>query len=447
MNYTWINDIGVIKLIKLSYDSTLKHINARVTYERYDGKNEEHNVSNLDVINELLNKYTDQELKTIPDLISDRILFIADNRLYDGVVVIDSERKYHKFAFDSSKGQFTETRLSRMERNALGINSYDSKEELVSPVESDELEDKAVVVEHHDSIPEVEIKVDEPVVESEKEPSTVVVESPEPTIAALSDGSYEVSGTDVEEKTVAKEEKVLTKKSVKNLKINKKALAILGVAAALVLVGCIYGKQKSDDINKRKNDKSDDNPNPRYEQDINDQQIDTTFTQEEPTEVFINDDVYEDGKYASLGSIIASDDMFEQTQFINDVCFSYEPGYLHNLVVDTDKPTISVINEARNNALNNSYNRDILINLLDQYTNYIFEGTTLFDGTAVKAYDYLTPYAKYIVIVSAQSMLQLYPDYNYSTTNNIYVFEDLVELLDNQIDPIYRELTGLGRAR
>ena len=130
------------------------------------------------------------------------------------------------------------------------------------------------------------------------------------------------------------------------------------------------------------------------------------------------------------------------TQCINDMCATCVPCKFYDLIDNSDMSSIRVINDARNIALND---RDKLIDLMDYYVKYICEGTVMFENGVVKGYDYLSPLAKYAVLVSGQTLLPLCPDYNYSTMNGVYTYESLFDEFDSRINEVYSEMLTKGR--
>ena len=80
------------------------------------------------------------------------------------------------------------------------------------------------------------------------------------------------------------------------------------------------------------------------------------------------------------------------------------------------------------------------------YVNYVFEGGTVFDRQPIKAYNYLDTYSKYIVNVVGETMLQLYPEFNYESSYSKYSYEDLIDMVSNNHNNLANELSnGYGR--
>ncbi len=148
-------------------------------------------------------------------------------------------------------------------------------------------------------------------------------------------------------------------------------------------------------------------------------------------------------RYVDEGSAVKYSDMDTQIQVINDACFGFKPCELQNLVVESDYSAIETISNMRNRVLNGSCDPATFMN---NVVNYIFEGGTVFDGRVIKAFDSLSPFGQYIVLVSSQSILQLVPNYEHTTTYNSYNFDILVNSYNYMVDATYRQLTdGNGK--
>ena len=143
--------------------------------------------------------------------------------------------------------------------------------------------------------------------------------------------------------------------------------------------------------------------------------------------------------YYALGSDVPYDDMDTQIQLINDECFRYAPTSLYNLVYEDDRDAIFTIISMRNGIFEGRCNPDAY---MDCIINYVFESGTTFDGKGIKSFDSLSPYGQYIVLVSAQSVLQLNPNYACSTPINNYNYDTLCSSFDYMIDSSYRTLTN-----
>ena len=168
--------------------------------------------------------------------------------------------------------------------------------------------------------------------------------------------------------------------------------------------------------------------------------------------------------YGSLGTADYSDSMEDQLNYINEVCFynipqiynfmngqplegSVQSCNLHNLVVESDRDAVREMVNLRNMVVQNAYNsrnttltRNDVINVLNQYINYVFEGGNSINGRTVKSYYSLSPYSQYVITVLGQSLLQLCPDYSYKTTNNSYNFENLSSTFEGMSNITYSSL-------
>ena len=118
------------------------------------------------------------------------------------------------------------------------------------------------------------------------------------------------------------------------------------------------------------------------------------------------------------------------------------PTNLDAIVSAGDKDAVRTVNNARNYVINNAYTdqntgltTSDVYNFLTDYTNYVFEGGTVFDGQAIKAFDYLDSYSQYVVTAIGESMLQLYPGYEYVSPYSYYSFDDLMgKILEKHSD-------------
>ena len=272
-----------------------------------------------------------------------------------------------------------------------------------------------------------EEKEEDTTVSDEEEKEDIIVSDDETKNLIGSDGARDVSDSVSETASVVHETKEgKKKKAIKLLKVAARAAAIIGAGYIIVKSGIFnFNNTKNEDS------RSEDNNNTRYEDNVESMENVTNYSNEEPNIIYVDNNV------PDIVDENVTDNVEFMIQRVNDLCFSFEPCALNDLVGESDKMTITAINDARNSALSGGYD---VVDLLDNYVKYVFEGSTMFNGTVVKAYDYLTPFAQYAVLVSNQSMLQLCRDYNYSTAYNVYDFENVCDSLDNLIDQTYREL-------
>ncbi len=475
------NNVVRIELIKLSYNETKKCITAKRVLSFSDGHKEEKMFNNLAAINKLLASFEEQESLSVSQLVSMGLIIIDKDKLKDtGVIILDSENNYHKYFFNRDNGTFSETRMTRAESSSLGISFAKEPENNEITEEKDvsqsidifeiaraiqELNKDAVIRvgnpeydseatrRFYSSVPASELILPKGFYYNEKNGITNKHNTKTGSYCSidvldlsLADEKKLLPKEEIEEENLdevddsmdddikeEKEEVVLDekkenkeKKGVKNLRIRFRR--VLAIATGIVLIGGAVEIFKHTKNNN--NARSVNNNSIQYQDDMATVYVDSTHNIEEEV-------ITPNMEYEQYGSIVHDEDMESQIQQINDYCFSYEPCSLADLVVESDKNAIKVINNLRNKTLNNQYE---IYMLLNQYVNYIFEGTTMFNGNAIKAYDYLSPYAKYIVVTSAQSMLGLCQDYDYFTAYNNYTYGNLVDAFDNLVDQLYRDL-------
>lgn len=320
----------------------------------------------------------------------------------------------------------------------------------------------------------------EEVKEKKEEPEVEVVEKVE---------------KDKKEKTSIKEkfekEKTSIKEKVKNLKfVNWKTLKVI-LATGLVVWGIAALTSHKGNSNSNNTSKSSDNHNndDNYST-YDDGRVATTYNTTDEDAYRYSESVYEqapvydtedrvynevnndtygttyiDNNYLS-GNI---DDQMNEIagicyQNISDIYnFLYSnQGHLDesanfcdftSIVPNGDRDAIAIINNSRNYVINNAYTdhntiltkSDVYSFLLD-YVNYVFEGGTVFDRQPIKAYNYLDTYSKYIVNVVGETMLQLYPEFNYESSYSKYSYEDLIDMVSNNHNNLANELSnGYGR--
>ena len=482
------SEVVKISQIKLNYDVAKKSIIANVVTVFENGLKQKKQISKMDLISDMLNSFSKQEGLTVSELIAKGLVIVSES-LKDKDVLIRDGENYNRIIYNHEKNMFVENRLSRSDRRELGLYSDIEGEVKEETALTDLMDFNEIVSKIRELNPDVEIKLGDNDADSlyyriftsvpaselklpegfyyndkngitnkhhtasgsyitiDVEPLSKMIDTKEEhdtlsskeEIVEEPDGALDVSSDDsvIERPTVVTEVETdrKTKKGIKFLKVIGTAGAIIAAGYIIVKSG-IFGFT---DSFENKDNRSDDNNNNRYEDNIEDNNIETTFTTPEP-EVISNgydeekNDVYETN---------IQDDIEVQIQRVNDACFTYDPCSLYTLVSFSDRQPIEVITTARNETLDNRYD---VIDLIDQYIKYVFEGATMFDGNVVKAYDYLSPYARYIVLVSGQSMLELCTDYNYSTIYNggvnVYDYESVTDSFNILIDQTYRELTN-----
>ena len=255
------------------------------------------------------------------------------------------------------------------------------------------------------------------------------------------------------------------KKGIKNFKA--KLIKSASIIGALVIGGyAIYGGIN----NAIKNNTTNTNDGEKLTYEIDGSTVDSSYTEPETVispEAFqaqdnnnyADEDYFTDGQnhdvyyepisdeerftqpYADYGSNITFDDMETQIQEINNICFSHEPCYLENLVVEDDFGTMMVVNGYRNDVLSK---RKSAYDYMNEIVNYVFENGTEFNGYNIKSFESLSPFAKYIVLVSGQSMLQFTPNYSHQTSMNNYDAHMLSVSFDYEVDSIHRTLMNIS---
>ena len=520
--------------IRLTYNEKNKRIVANLITDVDGVKVRSRTIDNFDNIKVLLDALGKQTKLSISELIDLGIITVDDRLLNQGVFVIDANKEYQKYTFDTVTGKFVSSRLTRTEQKELGLREdfgiYRSEmpEEKVVIEEKPAPEEKVVIEER--TIPEeVTVEIEEPAVDSAietKENHVVYVNAnasmpllyelteiiqrlnPNADIRVGKDGEDEKASYRfyssipvdslnlpencrldednrgwikciidtqvihffVKDLSLADESKLAPsvkeyilgtkgveenkekEKSTKNLKLYKRAFAILGVAA-VVLVGSLLAKKK--DSNKT-NDYAPNNDAP-----IENQQeeliIDPNYYNEdgvhEETYYYNDENTHSDANNHIDPNYYSEDSVHEETNvedvkpkidYVNSVCGTHQPCVFYDLVGTSDMETVKIINDARNAALND---HSKLFDVVDQYARYIFEGSTMFNGNAVKGYYYVSPLSRYIILTSAQTLLELCQDYNYSTAVNIYTFDNLMISFDELIDETYRELMVIDKTK
>ena len=233
-----------------------------------------------------------------------------------------------------------------------------------------------------------------------------------------------------------KKKKILCR--IKNLVIYSAIGAVLITGYHIVVDG--LGKKSTEPV--KDNDK-------RYEQDVEDLGIETSFTSPLP---YINDPYpeYEQGtpgrmfdepQYTNYGSIVPEESMSSQLDSILELCntniadvrnfvqngayldssnFDADEDIIHlqNLVTSNEKGTISELCSARNSIVLNAYdNKDIystkeeINSFLIMLGDYVFNNSPVLNGKKVIPYQQLSPYSKYIVNTVGRTLLQTVLNY------------------------------------
>ena len=250
-----------------------------------------------------------------------------------------------------------------------------------------------------------------------------------------------------EKKLTPEEKKERRRKRIRNLKVAGVVVAVL--AGGYVLCKC--GKNAIDTANVRKDD---DNKKTTTSDTVDG--YNTTYNLPSDEEIIVDNqyasDNYVDpgysysyeepvntGRYATYGSAIDYDDMQTQIQSVNDACFSYQTVDFQNFVIQSDVDAMTAICEMRNRVLMGNCTPEAFLN---NVTNYLFEGGTVFDGKVIKTYDALTPFSQYIVTVASQSILERCPNYDHTTPYNYYNYDILCSSFDCLVDFSYRTLSN-----
>lgn len=391
--------------VKLAYSEKKKHIVADLITNVDGVKVRSKPIEDLDAINVIIDGLCKQTKRPVSELIENGAIVIDKKLLNDGVIVLDSSKKYHKYIFDISTGAFVDTRLSRTERIDLGLTS--------GGIEIDEAKpDIKTTGGVDDRVTTVKGGSDEKPVKVESEDGAIDV--------VVEDAS---KGTEGRKKT----------KTVKNLKIRKRTFALVGAGVLLVV-----GMHIADLIRKYSRQGG----------------VDQSTTQTRIEQQVTSRDSYSDRETFDVPSSTTQEEYSNSsleiediTQCINDLCYSHMPCNLWELTDSADHVSMKVINEERNAALADSSKMTQLIN---DYSYYIFNGSLWFGDNVIKGYDYMTPISKYAILVSGETLLQLHHDnnrgYNYTIGDKTYTFEQLIDMYDNQVNMVYSDLITKGRS-
>lgn len=465
------NKSAKLDSIKLVYNEKTKRIVANLITIVDGVKVRSRTIDNIEVIKVLIDALVKQSKLPVSELVDNGIILVDDRLVDKGVIILDSSKEYHKYIFNKENGVFESIRLTRMEKKELGILTEDESYESLPEVKEDDItkEDTPTVdVISNEKIVDNQVLTSEDVSESKESLPEVVIDD-----KLEEDGAIDVSEVS-DEHVVTKEEKT---KGVRNLKINKKALLALGLVPVICASSIFLSRKNNGDsyITYNKNSYNGQKsisttvelpsepeiivptglnssvvptPEPIYEPSV----PQPTATIEPPIVVDASVPVYKASEFnidEEPAENLSVNDFDEEkayveyiTQRINDMCATCVPCKFYDLIDNSDMSTIRVINDARNIALND---RDKLIDLMDYYVKYICEGTVMFENGVVKGYDYLSPLAKYAVLVSGQTLLPLCPDYNYSTMNGVYTYESLFDEFDSRINEVYSEMLTKGK--
>lgn len=422
--------------VKLVYNEKSKRIVAHLITDVNGVKVNSKTIDNVEVIKILIDALVKQSKHSVTELVDSGIINVDDKLLDQGAIILDGNKKYHKYVFDKSSGTFVETRLSRKERIDLGIFGTD---ELVDDVKTTEKEEKADTVEKTELKEEIKEEVKKEVEEVKEDKETIKEEAKEEkeTEEVKKEDTTEVKSEDgaisLPEENIKETKKKEEVKSVKNLKVRRRAFALLGGAAILVV-----GMHIADLIHKYSGEgsKTSTTTKTRVEEQTT---VDNSYTSSDVIEVQDESGVIETFDDYSM----SSEDI---VQCINDLCASYYVCNFTEFVDPSDQMSVEAINNERNAALTD---KSKLSPLMDDYSKYIFDGSIWFGNNVIKGYDYLAPISKYAVLVSGQTGLQLHhdnnPGYNYVIGGRSYTFEQLIDMYDERVNMVYSELISKGK--
>ena len=248
------------------------------------------------------------------------------------------------------------------------------------------------------------------------------------------DGAYDVSST-------ASDSKKKGKHRITLRKITPYAATLLAVGSVAYMLSGGIGNVATNNNMSYQGQKplvvTSAEPHIETTYNMNDEEVVHNYQAEDISFEVRLDDPSTTYRYADSGSAVKYDDMKTQIQTINDVCIGYQPCTLEELVVQSDYNAIAVINNMRNRVLTGSCDANTYLNNI---VNYIFEGGNIFDGSVIKTYDSLSPFAQYIVLVSSETILQKCPYYEHKTAANSYNFNILVNSYDYMIDATMKQL-------
>lgn len=266
---------------------------------------------------------------------------------------------------------------------------------------------------------------------------------------------------DLTDKQIFRDGGIVDEKLVNNVRVNWKAVAALGATVVLGISLWVYAYLHKNDEKNRTVSNNDKRITDEQKEETNyglpgvDLQEPDTFThlgeepaREEPT----IDSSFElpagEEPAREVPGFADNQEYVEViTKNINDACWPCIPCDFCDLADANDRDAIQVINNARNDVINN---KNSIYFLMDDYARYMFEGSTMFDGRTIKGFDYLDPMSKYVVVVSAQTVAQkLCPrDSIYDLQSGLCDFNQLMEKFDNAVDEVYNvELLGNSRTR
>ena len=419
---------------KITYDGKKNDVKAKIEYSSTDEfgnkKRTSYYCEGLTEVNRLLKEYMNH---TSLDL---RGLVINNKIKLEGEAAI-------RYDFDYINNSIVEKRLRRSDRMHLEGREYDDtpyKENVVKESETKEVKEETPKGETSEK-------------NEEKSSKETIVDKAKDVVTEASKKTKEVVK---EKKEKIKNLKVFNWKHLRNIVIT--GLVVAGVTYLAVPKGGTYN-------NNNNNNNNDDNDYDRnHYSTYDDGSVPTTFNTSEDVvsatsmpAYMDSSPVYDENIEARMNDLagICYQNISDMYNFVNGGTLTEyaNPCNLENLVSNSDRDAIRVISDSRNYVVNNAYNdRNVILTKTDvyrflmDYVNYAFEGGTVFDGQAIKAFDYLDPYSQYIVTVVGESMLQLYPGYNYESAYVNYSYEELVQKMMDKHDELSNQLVnGYGR--
>ena len=294
----------------------------------------------------------------------------------------------------------------------------------------------------------------EPVVAPVVEP--VVAPVVEPVVG--SDGAISVDSDNKKVKETKKEEKKKTSTKVKLKRIGA-GLLVLGIGLFALCGGVeeLWNRLHGNRYNGDGNDNDNENESRITSQISEQEETNRNQTDEELIESISNEDEISTGyyvpeeevrrnpvepiehhDYSDNGSTVEYDSMEKQLKAINAMCNENKPHEFGEIVTDDDKYTIAFISYKRNEVLNGSCTRK---EYMDNMISYSFENGPFFNQTGLKPFDELSPFSRYIVIVSSATILRDCPDYSFQGQYGFYTPVDIYESYDYTVDELTRVLT------
>ena len=370
-------------------------------------------------------------------------------------IVIKDEKVMNKYDFDGTK--FIDKTKSSKQRKTN--SKVDNK-----PVLNPEPEKPAEVVKPEKPVetakpekPTEAVKPEKPAETAKPEKPAETVKPEKPAEAAKPEKPAET----VKPETHTKQNiGVRNLPRINNLKVNGKKIAAVCLAG-LVLVGSWYTLSSLNRNNSNRNNNVSNN-------DSNVRNENVVYEQNNPYNYDYNYNYdYEENNFNQ--NMYAFQDVESRVNEINENCyrnisdiysFLYNGNGLNesinlcdvqNYVNSDDRAAVDAITIARNNIVNEAYNyksepitlTSVYVFMAD-YVNYVFENGTTFNGVPIKSYESLDPYSQYAVAILGQSILQLRPDYDYTSrsSNRNYQYDNLMSAFESITNSTRSSLDG-----